>query len=111
MLLRGKATKLVMCMRTGVQGVKVREDTCAAESAWWPVTDGKYDRVELHRRQHGHGSIVYCPTSVFDLHRCCVPRSCGGSAGVAANPSVPPLGRTRGCAPALFVVLGLAGTV
>lgn len=54
MLLRGKATKLVMCMRTGVQGVKVREDTCAVESAWWPVTDGKYDRVELHRRQHGH---------------------------------------------------------
>jgi hypothetical protein len=32
MLLRGN-TKLVLCMRTGVQGVKVREDTCAVERA------------------------------------------------------------------------------
>ena len=32
---------------------KVREDTCAGERAWWPVTDGKYDGGELHRTHRG----------------------------------------------------------
>jgi hypothetical protein len=111
MLLRGEGHKVGDVHEDwGTKVSRVREDTCAVESAWWPVTDGKYDGVG--RASSEANLVMAVQYSILPDKRfrpSSLLCSCGGSAGVAANLSVPLLGRAflnmRGCARALCVVL------